>query len=157
MDPHALQSLPTFLNPQGLYDPTPNGYSHIAVPPADARLAYIAGQGGEDAEGTLADGFRAQVRQALENLRIAVRAVGGDLAHVIKQTVLIVDHTETHLHILGEEFMHAYGPGPNPACTLVPVSRLALDGMLFEVEAVVVIPGSHVQARGTSDTGDPTC
>jgi enamine deaminase RidA (YjgF/YER057c/UK114 family) len=141
MDPHALQALPTFLNPEGLYDPVPNGYSHIGIPPAGARLAYIAGQGGEDAGGVLADGFRAQVRQALENLRTAIGAIGGDLEHVIKQTVLIVEHTETHLQVLGEEIARAYGPGPKPACTLIPVPRLALDGMLFEVEAIVCIRG----------------
>ncbi|MGJ4729411.1 RidA family protein [Luteimonas sp. SDU101] len=139
MDPHATQTLPTFLNPPGIYDPAPNGYSHIGIPPAGARLAYIAGQGGEDADGTLADGFRAQVRRAIENLRIAIRAIGGDFDHVVKQTVLIVDHTEAHLQILGEEFGRAYGPGPKPACTLIPVPRLALDGMLFEIEAVVCI------------------
>lgn len=140
MDPHASPvRRPGFINPDGLYDPAPNGYSHIAVPPAGTRLAYIAGQGGEDAQGALAADFRTQVRQALENLRTAARAVGGDLASVVKQTVLIVDHSETHLHVLGEEFARAYGPGPKPACTLVPVPRLALDGMLFEVEAIVAV------------------
>lgn len=135
--PHL--SMPGFLNPAGLYDPAPNGYSHMGLPPVGARLVYIAGQGGEDAEGTLAEGFRAQVRQALENLRTAARAIGGDLGSVVKQTVLIVDHTEAHLRILGEEFAHAYGPGMKPACTLIPVPRLALDGMLFEVEAVLTV------------------
>jgi len=142
MDPHAPHApLPTFLDPEGLYDPAPNGYSHIGIPPAGTRLVYIAGQGGEDAEGVLADGFRAQVRQALANLRIAVRAAGGDLGHVVKQTVLVVDHSQAHLHVLGEEFARAYGAGPKPACTLIPVPRLALDGMLFEVDAVVAVPG----------------
>lgn len=139
MDRHISQTLPTFLNPPGLYDPVPNGYSHIALPPTGARLVYIAGQGGEDADGRLADGFRAQVRQAIENLRVAIRATGGDLDHVVKQTVLIVDHTEAHLQTLGEEFTRAYGAGAKPACTLIPVPRLALDGMLFEIEAVVCI------------------
>lgn len=138
--PVPRPGLPTFLNPEGLYDPTPNGYSHIGVPPIGMRLVYIAGQGGEDAEGVLAEGFRAQVRQALENLRIAVHAVGGDLGHVVKQTVLIVDHTEAHLHILGDELALAYGADSKPACTLVPVPRLALDGMLFEVDAIVCVP-----------------
>lgn len=130
-------SSPTFVNPDGLYDPVPNGYSHVGIPPAGTRLAFIAGQGGEDATGTLATGFQAQVRQALGNLRTATRAVGGDLGNVVRQTVLVVDYNEERLRILGEEFERAYGPGPKPACTLVPVPRLALDGMLFEVEAVV--------------------
>lgn len=130
---------PAFLNPEGLYDPTPNGYSHIGLPPIGARLVCIAGQGGEDAEGILAEGFRAQVRQALENLRTATRAAGGDLDGIVKQTALVVDHSEAHLHVLGEEFARAYGPGPKPACTLIPVPRLALDGMLFEVEAILAV------------------
>jgi hypothetical protein len=37
----------TLLNPAGLYDPAPNGYSHVALVAAGARLVYIAGQGGE--------------------------------------------------------------------------------------------------------------
>lgn len=132
-------SSPTFVNPDGLYDPAPNGYSHIGVAPSGARLVFIAGQGGEDATGTLATGFQAQARQALENLRTAARAVGGDMGNVVRQTVLIVDHSEERLHILGEEFDRAYGPGPKPACTLIPVPRLALDGMMFEVEAIIAV------------------
>jgi hypothetical protein len=44
------------------------------------------------------------------------------------------------LRIFGAELERAFGAGPKPACTLIPVPRLALDGMLFEVEAVAVQP-----------------
>ena len=37
----------SLINPAGLYDPAPNGYSHLAKIAAGARLAFIAGQGGE--------------------------------------------------------------------------------------------------------------
>ena len=57
-----------------------------------------------------------------------------------KLTVLIVDHSEQRLHVFGEELTAALGARPNPACTLIPAPRLALDGMLFEVEAVAVLP-----------------
>jgi hypothetical protein len=40
----------TLLNPPGIYDPAPNGYSHIGIVQAGTRLAFIAGQGGETAE-----------------------------------------------------------------------------------------------------------
>lgn len=140
MNPRDRRS-PDFINPDGLYDPAPNGYSHVARPPAGSTLVFIAGQGGEDATGVLAEGFRAQARQALDNLRVAACAVGGDLGGVVRQTVLVVDHSDDRLRILGEEFERAYGPGPKPACTLIPVQRLALDGMLFEVEAILAVPG----------------
>ena len=39
----------TLTNPAGLYDPAPNGYSHVALLQPGARLVFIAGQGGENA------------------------------------------------------------------------------------------------------------
>jgi enamine deaminase RidA (YjgF/YER057c/UK114 family) len=130
----------TLTNPAGLYDPAANGYSHVACLAAGTRLVLIAGQGGETADGALAPDFRLQVRQALRNLGIAVTAAGARLSDIAKLTVLIVDHSEQRLHVFGEELTAALGAGPKPACTLIPVPRLALDGMLFEVEAVVVLP-----------------
>lgn len=131
----------TLTNPPGLYDPAPNGYSHLAVLKPGARLAFIAGQGGENEKGELPADFRAQVRQALGNLRTALKAAGAGTRDVLKLTVLIVDHSEARLHVFGEELAQAFGPGPKPTCTLIPVPRLALDGMLFEVEAVAALGG----------------
>lgn len=128
------------INPPGLYDPAPNGYSHVAVVAPDSRLVFIAGQGGETADGALSPDFRAQVRQGLANLVTALAAAEAAPADVAKLTVLIVDHSEARLHVFGEELARAFGDGPKPACTLIPVPRLALDGMLFEVEAVAVRP-----------------
>jgi enamine deaminase RidA (YjgF/YER057c/UK114 family) len=42
--------------------------------------------------------------------------------------------------VFGEELEQAMPGLMKPACTLIPVPRLALDGMLFEVEAVAVLP-----------------
>lgn len=131
----------SLINPAGLYDPAPNGYSHVACVAAGARLTYIAGQGGETEPGELPPDFRLQVRQALRNLTIAVTAAGAHVTDIAKLTVLIVEHSEERLHIFGEELTRALGEGKKPACTLIPVPRLALDGMLFEVEAIAVLPG----------------
>lgn len=128
-----------FINPPGLYDPSANGYSHVAQLGMGARIAFIAGQGGETPDGSLSPDFRLQVRQALANLAVAAAAVDANLQSVVKQTMLVVDHDEKKLHILGEEFARAYGPGMMPTATLIPVPRLALDGMLVEVEAIVAI------------------
>lgn len=130
----------TLMNPVGLYDPAPNGYSHVARVAAGARLVFIAGQGGEAEGGALPPDFRQQVRQALRNLRTALAAAEARAADIAKLTVLMVDQSEERLRIFGEELGAALGDGPKPACTLIPVPRLALDGMLFEIEAVAVLP-----------------
>lgn len=130
---------PMFLNPVGLYDPRPNAYSHVAIADTPARLIYIAGQGGETANGELSLDFDMQVHQALCNLRIALNAADTDVDKVIKLTLLIVDHSQERLTIVGRQLQEIWGEHPLPACTLIPVPRLALDGMLFEIDATAVI------------------
>lgn len=130
----------TLSNPVGLYDPSANGYSHVAQVAAGTRLVFIAGQGAETADGQLADDFADQVRQALANLQLALGSVGAEVGHVAKLTVLIVDHSHARLEIFGTQLQQLWGSSPTPACTLIPVPRLALDGMLFEIEAVAVLP-----------------
>jgi enamine deaminase RidA (YjgF/YER057c/UK114 family) len=134
----APQPLPLFINPPRLYDPRPHGYSHVAVAKAPARFIYVAGQGGEDASGVLPLDFGAQVEQALHNLQIALEAAGAGLLDVVRLVVLVVDHSEARLALLGRALAAAWGDEPPPACTLIPVPRLALDGMLFEIEATAV-------------------
>lgn len=50
------------VNPAGLYDQAANGYSHAIVAEGDARIAYLAGQGGEDHNGALSLKFADQVQ-----------------------------------------------------------------------------------------------
>jgi len=46
MSEHSPKSTVTLINLRGLYDPSANGYSHVAAVEAGARLVFIAGQGG---------------------------------------------------------------------------------------------------------------
>jgi len=126
-------------NPEGLYDPSGNAYSHVAEVRADSRLLFIAGQGGEDSNGQLPPLFAEQARQALANLELALASKGASLAQVFKLTLLIVEHSETRLRQWVAEADRAWGPHMKPACTLIPVPRLALDGMLVEIEAVAAL------------------
>ncbi|WP_028696065.1 RidA family protein [Pseudomonas cremoricolorata] len=123
-------------NPPGLCDPSNNGYSHVAVVPATTKLLFIAGQGGEYADGQLPATFCEQTRQALANLETALRAQGSNLQQVFKLTLLIVDHDEHRLGEWVKEANKVWHKGAYPVCTLIPVPRLALDGMLVEIEAV---------------------
>lgn len=129
---HGLLGL---FNPAGLYDPSANGYSHVAVVRLPARVIHIAGQGGEDADGHLSPGFEEQVGQALDNLQIALRSAQASLADVARLRILVVDHDEDRLGIIAHQVRRRWPNRAAPACTLIPVPRLALDGMLFEIEA----------------------
>lgn len=126
------------INPEGLFDPTPNGYSHAVIARGGRSLAFIAGQGGEDAAGDLAAGFDDQVRQAFKNLLVALTAVGADPSQVPMITTYVVDHDEKRLALVTHHVRSVFGDAL-PAQSLVPVPRLALDGMLFEVEAIAVL------------------
>lgn len=130
------------VNPIGLYDPSPNGYSHVAVVDDPVRIVFVAGQGGEDIAGALAPDFASQVRRAIENLRTALDAAGARLADVAKLTLLVVDHDAAKHATIAAELARAWDGAALPACTLVPVPRLALDGMLFEIDATAMPAGA---------------
>jgi enamine deaminase RidA (YjgF/YER057c/UK114 family) len=128
----------TIVNPKNLYDPTPNGYSTAVIVPANARIAYISGQGGQDATGGLSPDFAVQVKQAYANLAAALNGIGAKPDQVAKLTVYVVDHDMSKLGVLTENVKAMFGE-TLPAQTLVPVPKLAVDPMLFEVEAIVVV------------------
>ena len=129
---------PQLINPAGLYDPTPNAYSHMAVVPAGNTLVYISGQGGETTDGQLENDFRTQLKQAFSNLNTALASQGLTFKDVVKQTTLVVDHNEEKLKVLAEETSLIWADKKFPGNTLIPVPRLALDGMLIEIEMLAV-------------------
>lgn len=128
----------TFVNPEGLFDPRPYGYSQAVISPPNSRIVYISGQGGADDTGVLSSEFEAQVKQAYSNLAVALDGVGAKLRDVTNITVYVVDHDESKLGFLTTQVSKVFGEAL-PAQTLVPVPRLVLDGMLFEIEATAVL------------------
>ncbi len=128
----------SIINPPGLFDPAPNGFSHAVVASDVSKLVFIAGQGGEDETGLLSPDFANQVNQAYKNLAIALHAGGAKPHDVTKLTTYVVDYDPAKLDLMTRHIKAMFGDRL-PAQTLVPVPRLALDGMLFEVEAYAVI------------------
>ncbi|MEV6061928.1 RidA family protein [Nocardia asteroides] len=125
-------------NPPELHDPTGFGYSHVARVTGD--LVLIAGQYDSDAEGhTTTPDFATQVDRAFTNLGIALRSAGADYRDVAQLRTFIVAHDLEKLAILGTKIAEIWGPTP-PTQTLLGVSALALPDMLFEVDALAVLP-----------------
>src|SRR3546814_6808017 len=103
-----------------------------------ARGAYISGQGGQDSTGGLSPDFAVKVQQAYANLRTALDALGARPDQVAKLTVFVVDHDMSKLEVLTQNVKEMFGE-TLPAKTLITVPKLAIDHMIFEVEAVGIL------------------
>ena len=128
-----------FVNPPGLYNPVPNGYSHLALFPQGWRIILPAGQGGETADQCLSEDFATQLKQAVRNTATVLAAAGAKLSDVAKFTLYVVDHDTEKFRIIREEFARVWGDR-KPAWTLAPVPALALEGMLVEIDVIAVVP-----------------
>jgi enamine deaminase RidA (YjgF/YER057c/UK114 family) len=126
-----------FSNPPGMTKPPT--YSHVVEVNGPHRVVYLAGQTGVDANGKVAQGFRAQAVQVMENIKTALASVGGDFEHIVKLTSYLTD-IEANADVF-REVRGSYFPNKAalPASTLLQISRLANPAFLLEVEAVAVL------------------
>jgi len=125
-----------FINPQGLSKPP--GYTHVVEATAPARLVYIAGQLGVDADGKVSGDFRLQAVQTFENLKTALAAVGAEFRHVVKLNNYLVD--VKYLPVFRQVRDSYLAARNRPASTTIAISGLAREGALLEIEAVAVLP-----------------
>jgi len=116
----------------------PPGYSHVVVA-SGRRLVTTAGAVPLDAEGNLvgAGDLLVQARQTLENLALALEAVGATAQDVIKITVYVVAGERADLGSVWNAVQESDIAGT--ASTLLGVSMLALEGQLVEIEAIAVL------------------
>ena len=127
----------TFKNPDSLFDPTPYGFSHASSVSTPGELIYISGQsGGSGKNHTLSNSFREQTQVALQNIVTVLDSYHLKPENIMKITILIVDHSPEKLTIWNEEIRKIWQNKPFPASTLIPVPKLAIDGMLIEVDAI---------------------
>jgi enamine deaminase RidA (YjgF/YER057c/UK114 family) len=125
------------LQPSGW--PQPKGYANGIM--AEGRLVVTGGVVGWDVAGRFADGFVAQVRQALENI-VAILAEGGaGPEHLVRLTWYVVDMDEyvSNLKALGKAYRDVVGVH-YPSMALVQVVRLVEPAARVEIEATAVVP-----------------
>jgi enamine deaminase RidA (YjgF/YER057c/UK114 family) len=130
----------TIVNPDGLHDPVPFGYSHTAAVPTGTDLVFVAGQYGSTADGAvISSDFAEQVEQAFGNLGVALSAHGLDLGHVVQLRTYVVEPDFEKLGTIGRAVRTGCGDTP-PTQTVIGVAGLAMPDILFEVEAVAARP-----------------
>ncbi len=125
-------------NPDGIYDPRPHGYSHVASISPNSKLVFVAGQGGSKTDGLLSADFKTQVQIVFENIGVALKSQGMEMKQIAKLTTLVVDYDEAKHEVLIEASKKIWPDLKFPVNTLIPVQRLALPGMLIEIDATAV-------------------
>lgn len=112
------------------------GYNQAEVIEGVTRHVICAGQTAVDGEGMPQHpgDMRNQISLSLDNLEAVLNDAGMDLSHVIRLGIYATDVDEAlkNFDLLGMRF------GPRqvaPPMTLLGVTRLAVPGLLFEIEA----------------------
>ncbi|MCU4392116.1 RidA family protein [Acinetobacter courvalinii] len=123
------------INPDELYDPHRNGYSHVAIVKPNMRMIHIAGQGGENKNGELSEYFDQQVQQVFYNIQQALASAQAQLSDIAVLRILVVNHDADKLQALVAIMQALWKNQAFPACTLIPVPALALENMQVEIEA----------------------
>ena len=122
------------INPSTLSKP--NGHTQVVVS-TGSRTIYVAGQTAVDSHGDVVGSgdFRAQAKQAFENLKAALAAAGVGFNDVVKLNYYVLDMANAPVL---REVRNSYLGSVFPASTLVEVRKLARDEFMLEIEAIAV-------------------
>lgn len=130
-----------FINPKGHLHSIPRGYSHVVKVKNPGTFIYVAGQGpiNEKLELIGLGDIEAQARATFQNIKRNLETAGAGFADVVKMTVYLLDvkNHQWPVRNVRAEFIDTENP---PVSTMVEVSRLAIDGMLIEVDVMAVLP-----------------
>jgi 2-iminobutanoate/2-iminopropanoate deaminase len=112
-------------------------YSHV-VSVEPRRLIFVSGQLARNKDGHIvgAGDMRAQLRQALENIKAALEAAGASLNDLVRTNTYVTDINEyfKHVDVRMEYFCHAM-----PTSTTVEVRRLAQPELMVEIDAIAAV------------------
>jgi enamine deaminase RidA (YjgF/YER057c/UK114 family) len=127
-----------FLNPKGLSKPA--GFTQVVVV-EPSKVVYVSGQTASNASGEVVGkgDLRAQVTQAMENLKFALTASGMTMEDVVKLNYYVVNLKPDQVPIIREVRKKYLSTEHPPASTLVGVTALVQDELMIEVEAIAAV------------------
>ncbi len=121
--------------------PRPAGYANAVS--ASGRLVWASGQIGWNpvSETFETDEMAAQVRQALDNLVVVLRAAGADPRHVVRLTWYVTDRAEyiAARREIGEAYRALFSDH-YPAMSVVVVAGLLDRRAKVEIEGTAIVP-----------------
>jgi len=127
----------TVLQPPGW--PRPRGFAYGIR--ARGEMVFVGGMIGQDERGRFAQGFVAQVKQALANIAAVLAQAGASPEHIVRLTWYVRDMDEylADPQALGAAYRETMGRH-FPAMAVVEVNRLVEPQARVEIEATAVLP-----------------
>lgn len=123
------------LNPEGLHQNP--AFSQAVSVEGPAKMVYIGGQNGVNAEGQLVgESLEAQTEQALMNVLALLNAAGAAQEDVVRLMIYLVKGQD--LDTAFEVAQPVWGPHPTAISVLV-VEALAVPGALVEIDATAAV------------------
>ena len=129
-----------FLNPKNLFNSKQYGFSQIAVSDGGKHV-FISGQVAWDENENIVgkNNLEIQTRKSIENLKIALEAVGGTLKDVVMLRIYKVKMKDGDAPIISKVLIENFGTENPPPSTWLSVDRLGNADFLIEIEAQAII------------------
>ena len=101
-------------------------------------MVFVSGQASLSPDGEIlhAEDFSSQAHVTMKNIKTVLENAGASMRDIVKLGIFLTDmeNFPAFVDILAEYF-----PEEKPANTVLGIDRLALPGLLIEVEAVAVL------------------
>lgn len=120
----------------------PSPYYTHAISVKGGKTIYISGQTAYNEKYEFVGGdFASQVDQSLKNLLAVLKAAHAQTQDVVSIHLYVKDYQQDkHLDILMKKLKLFFNSDKLPTSTLIGVQSLARDVILFEMEAIAVVP-----------------
>ena len=104
-------------------------------------MVFISGQVAWDENQKLIgeNNLALQTQKSIENLGIAMKAVGGSLQNIVLLRLYIVNSKQGDGPIISQALINNFGIENQPTSTWVSVQGLANEGFMIEIEAQAIL------------------
>ena len=117
---------------------TYEAFDYVPGVTASGRFAFISGQVGVEEDGSVSEAPKMQIARAFANLGEIIKAIPASPRDVVDITTYHVGLRE-HLLLVTTEKKKFFGDW-NPAWTAIGITDLAIEELILEIRAVVLLP-----------------
>ena len=126
------------VNPTTLFPSVQHGFSQVVVA-SGGKTVFISGQTAWNANKRIVGrNLGEQTKQVLQNVRLAVEAVGGNLGDIVNVRIYVVNRALSEIGVVGNALREVFPTNP-PTSTWIGVSALVVPEFLIEIEATAVL------------------